>query len=256
MIELARAPRTARAPRGFCTGHLGAEAAIGGPIALLRDDDIIGIDAETGILALELSGQELVERLKSWKPPEGEYGSGTLWCYPNTVGDAKEALRLIRRQGRVVRLCGYLAQARDGVAMRQFVEAILLQVFVGEEDRYGGHHLCEAIVAAALERRMAGATVLPGAIGFGRSPHVRCSELNVDAGPRSPIVIEIVDSEEQINRFLPVLHEMVESGLVSMEKVRAIRYRRRDSLEEAQTSTVDCRFIEAEVVSVVRQTPS
>ena len=111
-------------------------------------------------------------------------------------------------------------------------EAVLLRVFVGEEDRYHGRVLYEAIVAKALERKMAGATVLPGPEGFGRSSHVR-SELNVDAGPRRPMVVEIVDSEDRIDRFLPVLHEMVESGLVTLEKVRAIRYRRHDASREA-----------------------
>jgi uncharacterized protein len=79
---------------------------------------------------------------------------------------------------------------------------------------------------------MAGATVLPGPEGFGRSRYVR-SELNVDAGLRLPVVVEIIDSEEQINRFLPIVHEMVESGLVTLEKVRAIRYRRHDVSREA-----------------------
>ena len=109
------------------------------------------------------------------------------------------------------------------------VEAVLLRVFVGEEDRYKGRSLYQAIVATALERRMAGATVLPGPDGFGVSRSLR-TELNIDAGPRSPMVVEIIDSEDQINRFLPVLNDMVESGLVTMEKVRAIRYRRPDSL--------------------------
>lgn len=105
-------------------------------------------------------------------------------------------------------------------------EAVLLRVFVGEEDRYGGHPLFQAIVAKALEMKMAGATVLPSPKGFGRSRYIR-SELNVDAGPRLPMVVEIIDSEENVNRFLPVLHEMVESGLVTLEKVHAIHYRRR-----------------------------
>jgi uncharacterized protein len=114
--------------------------------------------------------------------------------------------------------------------MRAPVDAILLRVFVGEEDRYEGRSLYQAIVATALERRMAGATVLPGPDGFGVSRSVR-TEVNVDAGPRSPIVVEIVDTEAQINDFLPVINEMIESGLVTMERVRAIRYRRPDSLD-------------------------
>jgi PII-like signaling protein len=104
-------------------------------------------------------------------------------------------------------------------------EAMLLRVFVGEEDRYRDRPLCEAIVRKALEAKMAGATVLPGPEGFGRSRKVR-SELDVEIESRLPMVVEIVDSMERIDRFLPVLDDMVESGLVTLEKVRAICYRR------------------------------
>ena len=104
-------------------------------------------------------------------------------------------------------------------------EAVLLRVFVAENDRFHGRLLYEAIVAKALERKMAGATVLPGPEGFGRSRRIR-SEINIDAGPQSPLVIEIVDSKEMIDQFLPVLDEMVETGLVTLELVRAIYYRR------------------------------
>ena len=107
--------------------------------------------------------------------------------------------------------------------MRVASEAVLLRIFVGEEDRHAGHALCEALVTTALDRKMAGATVLYAPEGFGRSRYVR-SELNVDSGSRLPMVVEIVDSQDQIDRFLPILEEMVESGLVTLEKVRAIRY--------------------------------
>jgi PII-like signaling protein len=103
--------------------------------------------------------------------------------------------------------------------------AVLLRIFLSEEDHYQGRVLYEAIVAQAMQRKMAGATVLPGPEGFGHSRHVR-SELSYDAGPRLPVVIEIVDTEEQINAFLPVLNEMMESGLVTLEKVQAIHYPR------------------------------
>jgi PII-like signaling protein len=121
--------------------------------------------------------------------------------------------------------------ARGEMGMSVPTEAVLLRIFVGEEDQYGGHALFKSLVTKALEMKMAGATVLPGPEGFGRSRYVR-SELNVDAGPRLPMVVEIVDREENINRFIPVLHEMVESGLVTLEKVRAIYYRRRGSEPE------------------------
>jgi uncharacterized protein len=103
------------------------------------------------------------------------------------------------------------------------VDAVLLRIFVGEEDRYHGQLLYEEIVAKALERGMAGATVLPGPEGFGRSKRLR-TEANVDAGPRLPVAIEIVDTQEAIDNFLPVVHDIVQSGLVTLGTVRAIHY--------------------------------
>jgi uncharacterized protein len=109
--------------------------------------------------------------------------------------------------------------------MRIPVEAVLLRVFVGADDCNGEQPLYEAIVERARETGMAGATVLPGSKGFGQSRHIR-SELSVDAGPRQPIVVEIVDTAAQIGRFLPVLDGMMTSGgLVTIEDVRAIHYR-------------------------------
>ena len=104
-------------------------------------------------------------------------------------------------------------------------EAVLLRVFVGENDRFRGRPLYEAIVATAFERKMAGATVLPGPEGFGQTRGIR-SEINIDAGPRSPMVVEIVDAQDKIDQFLPELDVMVETGLVTLEMVRAIYYRR------------------------------
>ncbi len=76
--------------RGFCIGHVGPEAAVGGPIGLLRDGDIVSIDAEAGTLSVELSDAQLADRHKAWKPRETEYGSGALWRYSRTVGDAEK----------------------------------------------------------------------------------------------------------------------------------------------------------------------
>jgi len=80
--------RFSGATRGFCIGHVGPEAAIGGPIALLRDGDIIEIDAIDGKINVKLSDAELAERRKSWKPRETEYGSGAIWKYAQQVGPA------------------------------------------------------------------------------------------------------------------------------------------------------------------------
>jgi dihydroxy-acid dehydratase len=80
--------RFSGATRGFCVGHVGPEAAVGGPIALIRDGDIIEIDADDGILNVKLSDAELAERRKSWKPREQRFGSGVLWKYAQQVGPA------------------------------------------------------------------------------------------------------------------------------------------------------------------------
>ena len=80
--------RFSGATRGFCIGHVGPEAAVGGPIGLVRDGDVISIDAEAGMLDVALSDAELVGRRGAWKPRAPAFGSGALWRYAQTVGDA------------------------------------------------------------------------------------------------------------------------------------------------------------------------
>ena len=109
--------------------------------------------------------------------------------------------------------------------MEAIADATLLRVFVGEEDHYGGQPLHRAIVDRARAMELTAATVLPAPLGFGPSRQFR-SELNVDAGDRLPMVVEIVDSRDRIDAFLPVLHEMVDSGLVTLERVQAHVIRR------------------------------
>ena len=82
--------RFSGATRGFCIGHVGPEAATGGPIALLRDGDIISIDAVAGTLDVALSDDELTARRKAWQPRETEFRSGALWKYAQGVGPAKD----------------------------------------------------------------------------------------------------------------------------------------------------------------------
>ncbi len=82
--------RFSGATRGFCIGHVGPEAAVGGPIALLRDGDIISIDGDKGILSANVSEAEFAERRKSWKPREHGFGSGALWKYAQQVGNARD----------------------------------------------------------------------------------------------------------------------------------------------------------------------
>jgi PII-like signaling protein len=103
-------------------------------------------------------------------------------------------------------------------------EATLLRIFLGESDRWKHQPLYEAIVLKAREMHLAGATVLRGPMGFGKSSRLHTAKilrLSMDL----PIVIEIVDAEEKIQAFLPGLDEMMKGGLVTLEKVRVIQYR-------------------------------
>jgi len=82
--------RFSGATRGFCVGHVGPEAAVGGPIGLLKDGDIISMDAEAGTIDVDLSDDELERRRAAWKPRQHDYQSGALWRYAQTVGSAEK----------------------------------------------------------------------------------------------------------------------------------------------------------------------
>jgi dihydroxy-acid dehydratase len=82
--------RFSGATRGFCVGHVGPEAAVGGPIALLKDGDMIAMDAIKGTLEVELSDEELAARRALWQPRETDYGAGALWKYAQGVGPARD----------------------------------------------------------------------------------------------------------------------------------------------------------------------
>jgi len=102
--------------------------------------------------------------------------------------------------------------------------AMLLRIFIGESDRWEHKPLYEAIVMKAREAHLAGATVLRGLMGFGKSSRLHTAKilrLSVDL----PLIIEIVDTEEKLNAFLPILDEMMKGGLVTLEHVRVIDYR-------------------------------
>ena len=107
--------------------------------------------------------------------------------------------------------------------MRMPQEAVLLRIFLGESDRCEGRPLYEAIVLAARERKLAGATVLRGPMGYGHSSHLHTSRI-LRLSEDLPLVIEIVDDREKIEAFLPELDEMMISGLVTTEKVQVLRY--------------------------------
>jgi PII-like signaling protein len=102
---------------------------------------------------------------------------------------------------------------------------VLLRIFIGDSDKApgGGRPLYEAIVRRARELHLAGATVLRGPMGFGRHSRVHTAKL-LELSTDLPVVIEIVDSEEKIDAFLPIVDELVTEGLVTLEAVRIVRY--------------------------------
>ena len=102
-------------------------------------------------------------------------------------------------------------------------QALLLRIFIGEDDRFGASPLHEAIVLKARELHLAGATVLRGAMGFGASSRLHTTKI-LRLSEDMPLVIEIVDSEDKINSFLPALDGMMSSGLITLEKVQVLQY--------------------------------
>jgi uncharacterized protein len=124
-------------------------------------------------------------------------------------------------------------------------DAVLLRIFTGVDDRYGLEEtLYHAIVMKAREFNLGGATVLKGTLGFGHSRRLHQSHLI--ATDERPAIIEICDAEEKINAFLPVLDEMMESGLVTLEKARVLQYGRKRSsyLERLKKSVMHHLHIE------------
>jgi len=102
-------------------------------------------------------------------------------------------------------------------------DATLLRVFIGEQDRHGHRPLYEDIVLKAREHGLAGTTVLRGALGYGCSSTLHTAKI-LRLSDDLPMVVEIVDTEERIQSFLPLLEDMMSSGLVTLERVRALQY--------------------------------
>ncbi|MFI5335620.1 MAG: DUF190 domain-containing protein [Opitutales bacterium] len=100
----------------------------------------------------------------------------------------------------------------------------LLRIFIGESDRWHHQPLYEALVLKAREMKLAGATVLRSPMGFGASSHLHTAKI-LRLSEDLPVVVEIVDNEESINRFLPVMEPMLGGGLVTLEPVKVLHYR-------------------------------
>lgn len=110
-----------------------------------------------------------------------------------------------------------------GVTMQLPRDAVLLRIFFGEDDKFEHLPLYEAIVLKAREMHLAGATVLRGSVGFGHSSRIHTTKI-LRLSQDLPIVVEIIDSKEKIDIFLPVLDGMMSSGLVTLERVQVLQY--------------------------------
>jgi PII-like signaling protein len=111
-------------------------------------------------------------------------------------------------------------------------EAELLRIFIGESDKYNGRPLYEVIVHEARQRSMAGATVMHGVLGFGAHSRIHTAKV-LRLSEDLPVIVEIVDTPERIEAFLPRLDEIMAEGLVTLERVRIITYRHNDSRHKA-----------------------
>ncbi len=100
----------------------------------------------------------------------------------------------------------------------------LLRIFIGEADKWQGQPLYEAIVLLARKEGMAGATALKGFLGFGCKSHLHTTKL-LRLSEDLPVIVEIVDSEEKIEKFLPLLDPMIKEGLITLEKATVLLYR-------------------------------
>ncbi len=110
--------------------------------------------------------------------------------------------------------------------MTTLSDAVLLRIFCGEDDRHDRTPLYEAIILKAREMGLAGATMTRGAMGFGHSSHLHTTKI-LRLSQDLPIVIEIVDSREKVDAFLPTLDGMMGSALVTLEKVQVLQYGRK-----------------------------
>jgi PII-like signaling protein len=112
---------------------------------------------------------------------------------------------------------------KTGEEMQIPREAVLLRIFFGENDKFHRLPLHEAIVLKAREMHLAGATVLRGHIGFGHSSRIHASKV-LRLSQDLPVVVEIIDSQEKIDAFLPVLDGMMSSGLITLERAEVLQY--------------------------------
>lgn len=182
---------------------------------------------EVPVIIEVVDGPRHLEKLLARVEPAMKDGAITLeraHVVLHRAGDADAKSRDVAPRYDVV-ASKHASTAWEVKTMKIPEEGVLLRVFIGESDREKGRDrpLYEAIVHRAREAHLAGATVLKGPMGFGRHSRLHSAKL-LELSTDLPIVIEIVDSEEKVRSFLPVVDELVTEGLVTLEAVRVIKY--------------------------------
>ena len=185
------------------------------------------VSQEVPVVVEVVDGPQHVERLLARLEPVLKQGTITLErahvaLYRSAGAGAK--VRDLAPRCDVVATQGASA-ALEVKTMKVPEEGVLLRVFLGESDRETGtdRPLYEALVLRAREAHLAGATVLRGPMGFGKHSRMHAAKL-LDLSTDLPIVVEIVDAEDKIRAFLPVVDQLVTEGLVTLEAVRVLKY--------------------------------
>jgi hypothetical protein len=217
------------------TAHLEGEqgaTVLKGFMGLRADGSILeehpwALTQEVPVIVEVVDGPRHVEKLLARVEPAMKDGAITLErahvvLYRAENGDLKP--KDVAQRYDVIATKG-ASTAWEVKTMKIPEEGVLLRIFIGESDREKGRDrpLYEAIVHRAREAHLAGATVLKGPMGFGRHSRLHSAKL-LELSTDLPIVIEIVDLEEKVRSFLPVVDELVTEGLVTLEAVRVIKY--------------------------------
>jgi len=197
------------------------------PDGTLLREHAWSVSQEVPVIVEIVDGPRHVEKLLSRIEPAVRQGTITLERAHVALyrgGDSSAKPRDVAPRCDVVATQGASA-ALEVKTMKIPEEGVLLRVFIGESDREkgGDRPLYEAIVLRAREAHLAGATVLRGPMGFGRHSRMHSASL-LEISTDLPIVVEIVDAEEKIRAFLPVVDELVTEGLVTLEAVRVLKY--------------------------------
>ncbi len=195
-----------------------------GSRGMLRPSDFRLVSASPVIAEFVDAADRIADFLQMAVAVEMRHGVATLeraavLMYRKKGGDPHTS----KLSGQIVPL-STIPQIKETENMRQNETGVLLRIFIGESDTWKGQPLFEAIIHKAREAGLAGGTVLRGSMGFGANSVLHTNKVLV-LSTDLPIVIEMVDARDKVEKFLPTLDEMVQEGMITMEEVRILVYR-------------------------------